>query len=96
MQRDEHQHGDAGVYASGSQHELRGAELRGVEHVQRRRQCLLDDGYTIEDGDELQLQLREWAVRGVHEHGDAVVCADTSKPLCAHQLRLMGKLRRLQ
>ena len=89
----EHQHGLAVVYAE--HHELRWEQLRGVEHVQLR-QCVLDDGDAVEDGDELQPQLRDGTVWGVHQHGDAVVCAVTSTALCSHQLRGLEQLRRIQ
>ena len=73
VQRVEQQHGDAGVYAGGSwSPDVLGAELRAVERVQRRR-CLWAGGDTVEDRDELQLQLRKWRVRGEQCHRDAGV-----------------------
>lgn len=72
MQRDGYQHADAGVYACSPRHELCGAELWGVERMQLQR-CLCADGNEDEDSDELRVQLREWTVRGLHEHRDAGV-----------------------
>jgi hypothetical protein len=71
----EHQHANAVVYADGSRSSgVRGDKLRGVECVHRHQ--FLRAGDAIEDGDELQLQLRKWAVRVVRdEHGDAGVCS---------------------
>jgi len=67
----EHQHAVAGVYADGSRpHALPGAELRGLERV-RQRQCLWAGGDSVEDGDDLQLQLRKWHVRAERVHPDA-------------------------
>ncbi len=74
----EHQHGHAGVYPDSSRtYVMRGAELRGVERVHRQR-YVRPAGDSVEDADELQLQLRKWAVRGVHEHRDAGVYAQSS------------------
>jgi len=58
----EHQHGDAGMHASGSRHELRWDELWSLERMQLR-QCLRADRNADEDGDEQRVQLRYWAVR---------------------------------
>ena len=74
VQRIEHQHRDASMYASGSQHELRSAQLRGLERVQLQR-YLCADRDAVEDGDELQLQLRQWTVRGIHQHRDTGLLA---------------------
>jgi len=71
----EHQHGDTGVHTGGSGAAgLRGAQLRGVERVQLQR-CVRADGDADADGDEPRVQLRQWAVRGEHQHGDAILHA---------------------
>jgi len=84
------------MHASGSRHELRGADLRSLERMQLR-QCLRADGNADEDEDELRVQLRQRAVRGVHEHRDAGVHTQHQRQqLWRHYLWKLGRLRRLQ
>ncbi len=77
-------------------HGLRGTELWGVERLQLQ-QCLRGDRDAVAHGDDLQLQLRHRAVRGVHLHRDTVVREGHGRQhLRHHHLRKLGKLQWLQ